>query len=86
MNINASIISSRLVKDETPRSWPIGKSLLYVNKSFLIQLVLYRTLNELSGTLASHQLLFEDNPISVQRFGALIDLVQNRVITGEFNI
>ncbi|KAI8881583.1 aspartyl/glutamyl-tRNA amidotransferase subunit B [Backusella circina FSU 941] len=40
------------------------------------------TLNELSGTLASHQLLFEDNPISVQRFGALIDLVQNRIITG----
>ncbi|EIE77474.1 hypothetical protein RO3G_02178 [Rhizopus delemar RA 99-880] len=41
------------------------------------------TLNELSGVLASNNISFQDNPISVQRFGKLIDLVQNGTITGK---
>ncbi|KAI8994896.1 aspartyl/glutamyl-tRNA amidotransferase subunit B [Pilobolus umbonatus] len=40
------------------------------------------TLNELSGTLSSQHLTFQENPISVQRFGHLIDLIQNGTITG----
>lgn len=40
------------------------------------------TLNELSGALASKNILFQENPISVERFGDLIDLVQNGTITG----
>ncbi|KAI7903225.1 Glutamyl-tRNA amidotransferase B subunit [Cokeromyces recurvatus] len=40
------------------------------------------TLNELSGALSSQGLSFQENPISIQRFGNLIDLVQNGTITG----
>ncbi|GAA5815423.1 hypothetical protein MFLAVUS_008931 [Mucor flavus] len=41
------------------------------------------TLNELSGTLASKNISFQENPISVERFGNLIDLVQGGTITGK---
>ncbi|KAI9348845.1 Aspartyl/glutamyl-tRNA amidotransferase subunit B [Pilaira anomala] len=41
------------------------------------------TLNELSGTLASKNISFKENPISVERFGNLIDLIQNGTITGK---
>ncbi|CAO3611762.1 unnamed protein product [Mucor fragilis] len=40
------------------------------------------TLNELSGALASKGISFQENPISVKRFGDLIDLVQKGTITG----
>ncbi|RCH81389.1 hypothetical protein CU098_000334, partial [Rhizopus stolonifer] len=40
------------------------------------------TLNELSGALASKDIPFKENPISVKRFGNLIDLVQQGTITG----
>ncbi|KAG2214007.1 hypothetical protein INT47_001278 [Mucor saturninus] len=41
------------------------------------------TLNELSGALASKGISFQENPISIERFGNLIDLVQNGTITGK---
>ncbi|CAO3672199.1 unnamed protein product [Rhizopus stolonifer] len=41
------------------------------------------TLNELSGVLASNDFSFQNNPISVKRFGNLIDLVQSGKITGK---
>ncbi|KAI8370898.1 B subunit of glutamyl-tRNA amidotransferase [Choanephora cucurbitarum] len=44
--------------------------------------VLNWTLNELSGALASKDVSFNENPISVQHFGSLIDLVQQGTITG----
>ncbi|KAI9476340.1 MAG: Asp/Glu-ADT subunit B [Benjaminiella poitrasii] len=40
------------------------------------------TLNELSGALSSQGLSFQENPISIERFGSLIDLVQKGIITG----
>ncbi|KAF1806279.1 GatB/GatE catalytic domain-containing protein [Mucor lusitanicus] len=40
------------------------------------------TLNELSGALSSKGISFQENPISVKRFGDLIDLVQKGTITG----
>lgn len=42
-------------------------------------------MNELSGTLASKNIPFQKNPISVERFGSLIDLVQDGTITGTKN-
>lgn len=41
-----------------------------------------RTLNELSGALSAKGIPFQENPISVKRFGDLIDLVQKGTITG----
>lgn len=52
--------------------------------SFVILTIFCRTLNELSGTLASKNISFQENPISVERFGNLIDLVQGGTITGKY--
>ncbi|CEG64240.1 hypothetical protein RMATCC62417_01251 [Rhizopus microsporus] len=41
------------------------------------------TLNELSGVLASNNISFKDNPISIKHFGRLIDLIQDGTITGK---
>lgn len=41
-----------------------------------------RTLHELFGQLAGQDLPFEQNPVSVSQMGGLIDLVQDKKITG----
>lgn len=63
----------------------IGKKTNIVFSTYYIQMNC-RTLNELSGALAAKGNTFQDNPISVKRFGDLIDLVQNGSITGKIDL
>jgi aspartyl-tRNA(Asn)/glutamyl-tRNA(Gln) amidotransferase subunit B len=46
--------------------------------------ILYRMTHELLGQLAARKETFAQNPVSVEQMGELIDLVQNRSITGNY--
>ena len=41
-----------------------------------------RLINELIGQLSVRNQTFEENPLTVDQFGELIDLVQNGTVTG----
>ncbi|KAG0191576.1 hypothetical protein DFQ28_011552 [Apophysomyces sp. BC1034] len=46
------------------------------------RLVINWTLHELFGQLSSHDIVFQENPVSSEQLGSLIDLVQDGTITG----